>query len=810
MNNNNKSIWRKILPHAVALVVFAAVSALFFAPQFEGKALRQSDMVHAQGMSQDIKEHIEKYDEHPQWAGRMFGGMPAYLINMNYEGRWVKNIADNFYILGQPASFLFLAMAGFYLMLLLMGVNPWIAIIGGLGYGLSTYFPIIIMAGHLTKMIAMIWVAPMIGAVWYAYRKNRWVGAVLAGIFGSLEIAANHYQITYYFLFVLLALVINEFIRSYKQKILSKFAVTTVVLFGAAVLAVGSNFSQLYYIQTHSEVTMRGGSELSQVADNNSSGLDKDYALAWSYGKAETLNLFIPNFMGGSSSHGFSDYGDVAESLDKYQARDYATHLPGYWGDQSFTEGPVYLGAVMVFLFVFGLFYLPGRQKWWLVAVTVLAIMLAWGKNMMWLSSFFLDYFPMYDKFRTVSTILVIVQWSVPLLGMLALQNVYQRTTTKEHFNKSFKYSVIITGGLALFIAIIGPMALSFEGPSDTALGMPDDVIAAMQSERASLLRADAFRSLIFVALAAAALWLWANEKIKYGWAIASLALFTTMDLYAVDRRFVSIDDFQPARKAKEIAKTSADEQILRDESNYRVINFVTPRGPFNDATTSYFHRSAGGYHAVKLRRYQDVIEHHLSQQNMAVYDMLNTKYFITPDKDRNPVVQVNPGALGNAWFVSGVKLVENPDEELASLGENFNPAQTAVVDQKFESQVDGIVPGIDSTASITLADYKVNHLTYRSNNSARAIAIFSEIYYDKGWKAYIDGVEAPYFRADYVLRAMVIPAGEHTIEWRFAAPKFKEVTTVTKASSLILLLGALGIIVSAILKQRRKEAYEE
>lgn len=791
---------KKALPHLIALIIFASISALFFAPQYDGLALRQGDMVQVSGMGQDIAEHIKLYDEHPQWAGRMFSGMPAYLINMNYEGRWIKQIADYTYFLGQPAAFLFIAMAMFYLMLLMFGVNAWLAIIGGVAYGLSTYFPIIIEAGHITKMMALAWIPGVVGSVYYAYRKKWLLGAALAGIFLSIEISTSHPQITYYFGFAVVAMAINEAIRSWKEKTMPKFLRTSAALLAAVALAVGSNLVQLYYVAQYSSDTIRGKSELAlENADNQTSGLNKDYATAWSYGKAETMNLFIPNFMGGSSSGGFDADGQVAQALTKYDARNIATQLPGYFGSQTFTSGPVYIGAVMIFLFVLGLFFLDGRSKWWIAAVSALAIMLAWGHNMMWLSDLFLDYFPLYNKFRTVSMILVIVQWSVPLLGILALQKLISGDYDKARFIKSLKYSLAITGGFALLAALALPSMMDFSSASDTSMGLPDDVITAMHNERASLLSADAWRSFIFVALTAAAVWLFAIRKIKMIPMVAAIAVLVTIDLYQVDRRFIKTEDFRPVRAALAITPTPSDEQILQDKSDYRVANFTV--SPFMDATTSYFHRSIGGYHAAKLRRYQDLIDKHLSTQNMAVYDMLNTKYFITQQG-----VQINPSAAGSAWFVDTVNYVENPDQEIAALGAGFEPKRCAIVDQRFKTELSGLDIQADSTASVILESYKVNHLTYKTTASKAGLVLFSEIYYPKGWTAYIDGTEVPYLRADYVLRAMVVPAGSHTIEWRFEAPDFTALTMTTKASSLILILAAIGAGVATFISRRKDE----
>lgn len=807
-------VLRKALPHLVALSLFAGVSALFFAPQYNGRALRQTDMVMFNGATSDIRQHIDRYDEHPQWAGRNFSGMPSYLIDMNYDGRWVKQTADQLYFLGKPAAWLFVAMAGFYLMLLLFGVDPWLAIAGGLGYGLSSYFVIIIGAGHITKMMALAWVAPMVGSVWYAYRRHRWLGASLAGLFAAVEISTSHPQITYYFLFVLLALVINEFVAAYKAGALARFGKTTAVLALAAALAVGANIVQLYYVAQHTPETTRGRSELTDLHPvdqaNRTGGLDRDYITAWSYGKLETLNLLVPNLYGGGRD--FRADGEVAQVLKKYDApRGFERNLPSYWGPQPSTEGPVYLGASLVFLAVFGMFVLRGREKWWIAAVSVLAIFLAWGHHMMWFTNLFLDYFPMYNKFRTVSMILVIVEWAVPLLAILGLVWLWNRDETDNaRIRKGLQWSLIITGGLCLLIGLFGPMLSSFAGPGDEAIGLPEPILAAMRDERTSLMRADAFRSLLFVALTAGLVWLLARGKVKRNWFLAGLCGIILLDLFPVDKRYVSAADFQPERQALAIPMTEADRLILQDTTDYRVANFTLD--PFTDATTSYHHRSVGGYHAAKLRRYQDLIERHLSRQNMAVYDMLNTKYFIVPDRENGGAkVQQNPYACGSAWFVDSIRWVDNPDAEIDALT-GFDPHTTAVVDRRFAPQLEGLNPAelaTDSTATITLTDYRVNRQIYRTRSAQDGLAVLSEIYYPKGWIAIIDGERTPYLRADYVLRAIRVPAGEHTVEFRFAAPNFDLLVEITRASSAILLFGTLGLLVGTFFRNRNRKPTE-
>ncbi|MDR2937049.1 MAG: YfhO family protein [Rikenellaceae bacterium] len=832
MMKNNAWI-RKALPHLVAIAVFALISFFYFKPQYEGMALRQGDMVQVEGMSRDIHDYKAAYNgEDPGWTGNMFGGMPSYLIDFSYEGRVIRDIGNELYILGLPASFLFLAMTGFYLMLLCFGVAPWLSIAGGIAYGLSTYFPLIIEAGHITKMVALVWAPPMVGAVYMAYRRNLWIGVALAGIFASLEIAANHLQITYYFCFVLLALVINEAIRAWKKRSMPRFVKTTAGLFAAALLAVASNAILLYYVNDYAKETIRGGSELTVDGQAARPGLEKDYVTAYSYQVSETFDLFIPNLMGGSMSGGFAADGPVADVLSKYNARQMASHLPGYWGEQPITSGPVYIGAVICFLFVLGMFLLRGRSKWWIAAVAALAVLLAWGHNLMWFTDLFYNYFPLYNKFRTVSMILVIVQWALPLLAVLGLQKLWSGKVEKAQFKKALQGSVVITGGIALIFALFGGSLFNFTGPADAQMGLPDDVLAAMRGERAAMLRADALRSLLFVLLTAGTVWAFHARKIKFGIFAVLAAVLVLVDLLPVDLRFVNHDSFVPVQ-AKAITATDADRRIMQDpDPACRVANLTVD--PFRDATTSYYHRSIGGYHAAKLRRYQEVIERYLDPRimSMEIYDMLNTKYFILPGEEgSDPRVQTNPGANGAAWFVDAVRWTDTASEELDTLDE-INTRHEAVVDNRFRGQLDAVgvaLPAmwLDESSDtihrraprnlephgndeslrepqIELTDYRVNHLTYKYSSPRPALAVFSEIYYSKGWTAYLDGEETPYLRADYILRAMALPAGEHTIVFHYAPPHYRVLAGVSYAGSILLLAGLLGVIL--IQKRKKKE----
>ena len=786
----------RALPYLAALIVFLIVTLFCFAPQFEGKVLSQHDILQYDGMTEDILQHREAFGEDPQWEGNMFSGMPAYLINMKYDGAVVKTLSKAFYFLGQPAALIFLAMAFFFCMLLCMKVNPWIGLIPSLAYGFSTYFFVIIGAGHMTKMMVLAFAPMLFGGVWYAYRRNMWAGAALTAFFGSLMIGANHPQITYYFLMIVAAFWISELVRAYKEKILARFAKVTGLLVLAGVLAVGSNAGMLYYIQTHSKDTIRGGSELkaSSSSMEGKEGLDLEYATAWSYGKGETLNLLIPNLYGGSSEGGFSDDGEVAQALAKYGARNMATHLPAYWGPQPITSGPMYVGAVALFLAVLGLFLLRRRVTVWIVVIALLAILLAWGKNLMWFTELFYYYFPMYDKFRTVSTILVIVGWCVPLLAALTLQKLWSGEVPREKLFKGLKYTTIAVGGIALLFLLLGGTLLSFTGEGDSQMfggQQVDDVFAAMRAERASLMRADALRSLVFVLLTAGTVLLFYRQKIKRGGFVLVLALLVTADMVPVNLRYLRRDKFVEERH-NTIRPTEADKQILADkELGFRVLNMTV--SPFNDATTSYFHRSVGGYHGAKLRRYQDLIERYLGKMDVGVYNMLNTKYVIVQGEDGTPEAQLNPGANGAAWFVDSVRLVDGPDAEIAALG-GLDTKTVAVVDKPFASLVENVAPVADSAARIAMTEYRVNLQRYEYTAAAPGVAVFSEIYYPKGWTAYLDGVEAPYFRADYVLRAMVLPAGTHTVEFRFRAPHYELLSSLTLISSLLLLGGVAAV----------------
>jgi hypothetical protein len=617
----------KALPYIVAVVVFWSISVLYFLPQYEGKTLQMADVQMYEGMKKEISEHRATYGEDPQWTGSMFGGMPAYLITVQYPAMILRNGAQwAMNMVGEPAALMFLAMLGFWVMLLLCGINPWVGIIPAIAYGLSTYNIIIIDAGHITKMRAIGYAPMMLGAVFYTFRKNIWLGGALTALFSALALAASHQQITYYFVLVLVAFWINELVGAIKEKTSARFGKATLVVVAAAVLAVGANFTHLWYTLEHTPQTTRGGSELVDKSSIDAGGLDLEYATAWSYGVGESLNMFIPDFRGGSSSHGFSEDGAVATALREngYHPSN-ASYLSTYWGAQPFTAGPTYIGAVMVFLFVLGMFVLSGRRKWWVLAISGVGLLLAWGRNAMWFTELAFTILPGYNKFRTLAMALTILQWSVPFTAALVMSDVWKKSIDKPRLDKGLLWSLVITGGVALFFALFGRWIYDFGAAGDAQLSNIPGLMDAMHRERAAIFAASCWRSLVFVVLTAAVVWLFANRGSAKRWMfVAAVGVLTVTDLVPIDLKYLSHDSFRTPSQVQ-ITPTDANKQILEDtELGYRVFNTANP---FNDALTSYFHRSVGGYHGAKLGRYQDVIDRYLSKMDEGVLNMLDTKY---------------------------------------------------------------------------------------------------------------------------------------------------------------------------------------
>ena len=755
------------VPHVFALAAFLLITFVYFQPLFEGKKIYQGDIINYKGMSQELIEYRAETGKEALWTNRMFGGMPAYQISHHTPSNLTR-YADKIVSFNFPreASFVLIAFIGFYILLLSMGLAPPMAIAGALGFGLTSYLFIIIEAGHNTKAHAMAYMAPVLAGIIMAYRGKLLRGSAITALFLALQLRANHLQITYYLLMIVIAFGIFELVHAIKEKKVPQFVKTGMVLIFAAILAIGANIEKIWTTYEYGKYSTRSQSELTIDGDqeNKTSGLNKDYATSWSYGKMETFNLMIPNLMGGASGSELSEDSDVYQVLKKNRvpnAKNIIKRMPTYWGDQPFTSGPVYIGAVICFLFVLGAFIVKGRLKWWLITCTLLSFALAWGHNMMWLTDIFLDYVPGYNKFRSVSMILVIAELTIPLLGFLALKEILSEKIGKKELIKSLKFALGITGGLCVLFAFVGPSLFNFTSNGDAQL--PDFIVSALESDRASLLRSDALRSLFFILLTGLSIYLFHTKKIKMFAFATVLAVLVLADMLPVNKRYLNADDFVKARKMEQpFKKTLVDAQILEDkELNFRVYNLAERLDA--GARTSYFHNNVAGYHGAKLKRYQELMDLQLSKANASIVNMLNTKYIIRKGPSGDLIASQNPSRYGPAWLVKEVEVVANADEEMNLLS-TIDLSNKALVDQRFGLSS----TSYSSTGSILLSSYDPNHLVYDVNVDEVSFAVFSEIFYDKGWNAYINGELNAHYRVNYVLRGMNLPKGEYQVEFKF------------------------------------------
>ncbi|HCC71039.1 MAG TPA: hypothetical protein DEQ09_07815, partial [Bacteroidales bacterium] len=749
----------------------------------------------------EIQDHRNEFNEEPLWTNSMFGGMPAYLISTYYPGNIFKPVYDLFRSPGIPIAPILLLMLGFYIMLLSFRVNPWLSLLGSIAYGFSSYFFIILAAGHNTKAMALAYMAPLIGSIVYAYRRDRITGSILTAIFLTLQLIANHLQITYYTFIIVLIFGIVELVHSIKTNKLPDLMKTTLMLAGAAIIALSINFANLYVTFEYGKYSMRGKSELSTDPEDKTSGLDRSYATNWSYGIDETLTLLIPNMKGGATQP-FDRNSETVKALRQNNAAQYIQGIFQYWGTQPNTSGPVYVGSIIFLLFIMGLVLIKGPYKWWLLAATVISVLLAWGKNFMFFTNLFFDFFPGYSKFRAVTMILVIAEFCMPLLGILALNRILNQEIKKPELIKAIKIGLGITGGILLLILLFPGLAGSFISPNESQF--PEWLKASLIADRKEMLRTDALRSLIFVIAATTTIYFMYIKKIKGIHAVIILVLLVVIDMWPVNKRYLNNDDFVRQKEAdRTFTPTAADNYILRDTSVYRVLNLTV--STFNDGKTSYLHHSVGGYHGAKIRRYQDLIDHcmgieisnftnELSKLTSAdqieplykelnALNMLNTKYIII-NPDSPPLV--NSSALGNAWFVESYHLAQNPDKELEAVNA-IDPANEAVFNVKYQDRLSRIK--FDSTAqgNIDLVSYRANKLIYNYESPVPRLTVFSEIYYPAGWKAYIDGEPVDHFRANYILRAMIIPDGKHEIIFRFDPASYKTGNRVSLIGSILL-----------------------
>lgn len=819
---------KKFLPDLIAILAFIVISFIYFFPATtEDRILFQHDTVVGAGAGQEAKEYYERTGERTRWTNALFGGMPTYQMSPSYDSTEPLTFVQKVYHLFLPnyVWLTFIMMLGFYILLRAFGIPAWLAGLGGIIWGFSSYFFILIAAGHIWKFITLAYIPPTIAGIVLAYRKKYLLGGIITALFMAMQILSNHVQMTYYFLFVILFMVGAFFEDAWRKKELPQFFKATGVLIVAGLIGVSINLSNLYHTYEYSKETMRGKSELKYegaAAKQTSSGLNRDYITQWSYGIGETFSLLVPNVKGGASVP-LSRSEKAMEKANPMYSSLYS-QLTQYFGDQPMTSGPVYVGAFVLMLFILGCFIVKGPMKWALLGATIFSILLSWGKNFMGLTDFFIDYIPMYNKFRAVSSILVIAEFTIPLLAILTLKEIL---TKPELLKEKLKYIYIsfgLTGGLALLFAIAPRLFFPTYIPGNEMAALqnalPADqlspIIANLEEMRVHLFTSDAWRSFFIVTIGTLLLLVYNAKKLKATWTVAAIALLCLGDMWSVNKRYLYDEQFIPkSEQTATFRKTQTDELILQDPSlDYRVLNFAG--NTFEENNTSYWHKSVGGYHAAKLRRYQEMIDHHIAKEMQAAYqevataggqmdsvnsakfpvlNMLNTKYFIFPAGQQGQTVPIeNPYTFGNAWFIDKIQYVNNANEEIDAIGQ-VDLQQTAIVDSKFKEVLKGVNEGYkDSLSTIRLTSYEPNQLVYETSSPQDGIVVFSEIYYP-GWTATIDGKPADIARADYILRAMNVPAGKHTIEMRFDPQSLHITEGIAYGAMALLLVGVIILI---------------
>ena len=825
--------YKKLLPDVLMVALFALISlAYFWTPIMDGLVLTGTDHNAAVGSNIELNEYRKTHNgERTRWTNSLFSGMPTYQMSPSYDSTTTLSTVEKVYQLGLPevAGYVFMLLLGFYILLRVFDFRQWMAALGAILWAFSSYYFIIIAAGHIWKLLTLCFIPPTIAGMVLCYRGKYLWGIVVTGIFTGLQVLSNHIQMSYYFLSVMLLMSIAYFIEALREKDWAKWVKGSCAALIGGLLGVSMNISNLYHTYEYSKETMRGKSELTQktkdAADQTDSGLERSYITAWSYGIGETWTLLVPNTKGGASVP--LRESETAMQKAKNDYRPLYQQLGQYWGEQPGTSGPVYVGAFVLFLFILGLFIVKGPMKWALLIATVLSILLSWGKNFMPFTDFFLDYVPMYDKFRTVASILVIAEFTIPLLAMLALKELVMDDGLKtKDYSKPMYISLGLTAGICfLFWLMPDVFFRSYISSSEMQAiqgleeyGWPvNDVIANLNDMRRAVFKADAMRSLIIILIGFGILMLYRAKKLKEVPMMVCLALLCLVDMWTVNRRYLNNDNFvRPRTTEQAFPMTDVDQRILQDPAkDYRVLNLTV--STFNDNTTSYYHKSIGGYHAAKLRRYQELIEAHIQEEiklawNMVpemeqadsllpVLNMLNMKYMILPLKDNGKVEVMNPAANGNAWFVSEVQYVDDADAELAGLN-GLDTKHVAVADKKFK-EVLGSAQN-DTTATVTLTSYEANELQYDVESSKGGVLVFSEIYYP-GWTCQVDGIDVEIGRVNYVLRAIRINDGKHKVVLTFK-PRSEHITEAIAYSALgFLALLFVGLLVWSFVKRNKR-----
>ncbi|WP_118950636.1 YfhO family protein [Taibaiella helva] len=832
--------FKKYLPHLWAIGIFLVISCIFCYPALQGKILDQHDTKSWLWSSKESRDYMEKTGHYPQWTNSTFSGMfQATPSGANWYGKVLEVIFAS--VEKTPVSFFLLAMLCFYVLASVLKINRWLGVIGAVAFAFSTYNPTLIAAGHNTKMIDLALLPGLMAGIILAYRGKYWQGAAITGIFLALFLMANHLQIIFYSIFLVAALSVAALVDALRKKEGARWLKASLVLALAAGAACLVNASSLLQTEEYSHYSIRGGaSELKEkgaaAQQEQSTGLDKEYAFSWSNGRAEVLSILVPNLYGGSSNENIGEDSHFGKKLADMGAAPDAIemmtrHSSLYWGPQPMLSGSIYFGAIICFLFVLSLFVIRNPYKWWLAGAAVFFMLLSMGKNFSTLNYFLFDHLPLFNKFRSPNMALSLSSVIFPLMAIWALNDIFNDRISKEELLKKLKLSLLITGGLCVLLLIATQTMMDFKGMRDDQMAQQyggeagKELVKALREDRASQAAGDAFRSLIFVLLAGAALWAYDKGKAGRNTIIAALGVLIVIDLLPVGYRWMNTDNYLDAEEfqAQNFAPSPADAQILQDKDPYYRVFDISSGDPFSEAKPSYFHKSVGGYSAMKMRIYQDLIEHQIGKLNSAVLNMLNTKYLIVPPQGQNqpPGVVPNPGALGNAWFVSQARWVQTADEEMSALNAppinnpgdttagSFNPGQTAILRETQKAILGNYTFGKDSAAYIRLQPngYAPDHLKFESNNSKDGLAIFSDIYYPLGWKATIDGKETPIAKADYVLRAIKVPTGKHIIEFHTVpTPAMAKGDRLTLIGSILLtLLLAAGIYFG--LKKKNKPA---
>lgn len=837
--------WKSIVPHAVAVLIFLALTLVYFSPVLEGKDIKQDDAIGSMGWGKDARDYHEESGEYSYWSNAMFSGMPCNYTFSPQPDNVFKPIGEVVTLNVFGASYrhlgcIFLTFIGCYILLLALGCKSWLSIAGSIAYTLGSYNFIIIDAGHMNKSLVIATMAPLIGGIILCYRRKLLVGALVTLIFAGLNIYWSHQQVSYYVLLTALIMAIVYFIYAYREKWLKHYWKATGVLAVVALLAAAPAVGILLPTNDYAKSSMRGGSELNTKNGEKSTGLDTDYAFAWSYGKAESFTLLVPNLYGSSSAYNVGTDSELYKAyrdfmIDSYadmvleqnpgaskseavryiknnrqimkeinsDAANFARYAPTYWGEQPGTSGPVYAGAIICFLFVLGLIIVRGAEKWWLLGATVFSLILAWGSNLSGINNFLFEYMPFYNKFRAPSMALVVTTLTMSTLAILAVKQFMESAKENEKIQNAMYIAMGVVGGITLLFAVVPDAFFDFTSNADVRYAQVPELLDALVMQRRSMLVSDAWRSFAFIAATAALMWAYTKYNMKQQLFIAALGVLLLVDMWPVCKRFVNNDKFMPKKETTAIRETAADREVKMlagNDPHYRVFNLTDHNGPFNEAFTSYKHKSIGGYSPAKLARYQDIIERYLSKLNLNVISMLNTRFFITPDG-----VQENYDAFGNCWFVNNIEWVNSANEEIAAI-ENVDK-HTAYIDNMWKKDVENPELYNNGAAGIIrLTEYRnPGNIIYMSSSPEPKMAIFSEVYY-KTWKAYIDGKEVTPIRANYILRALPIPAGEHTIEFKCVDELMIKSHRWSTYMSILVGIVILGLAGFGIYRKVKKE----